>query len=163
MKLIELTKNQFAIVDDVDYETLSKHKWHAKKTRHGYCAARNAAIAPGQRKTEYMHIVIAERCGLNTDMIIDHIDGDSLNNQRNNLRPATNKENCCNRPLKNKNNTAGLKGVTFAKKYNKWQAQIRHNGRRIWLGYFDDVNAAARAYDEKAIELFGEFANPNFK
>lgn len=91
-----------------------------------------------------------------------HRDCDGLNNQRYNLRLATHLQNCHNKAI-GPRNTSGYKGVVWDKGCQKWRAQLHSNGKNYYLGLFVCKEAAARAYDAKAIELFGEFAHTNFK
>jgi hypothetical protein len=92
-------------------------------------------------------------------LFIDHIDSDRTNNRWNNLRLADEKENMQN-VVKRRDKTSKYKGVY--KNKNKWVAEIRPNTGKIVLGYFDDEIEAAKAYDNKALELFGEFSKKNF-
>ena len=102
-------------------------------------------------------IVYALACGVDPgDKQIDHIDGNGENNAPDNLRLATNTENCRNR-RKNSNNKSGKKGVSWANRENKWQARIGINGRKKHLGYFDSVEAASVAYERFACNHFGQF------
>ena len=94
-------------------------------------------------------------------MATDHINGDGLDNRKQNLRICTHAENLRNRRL-GKNNTSGYKGVSWHKLHKLWYAHISHNKKLMSLGYFKDKEEAAKAYDRKAIELFGEFAKLNF-
>ncbi len=87
---------------------------------------------------------------------IDHIDLNSSNNKWDNLREATRKQNSYNRP-KHKNNTSGYKGVTRQPNCNKWKAQIMINRKMIYLGLFQNIEDAAKAYKEAAIKYFGEY------
>ena len=89
-------------------------------------------------------------------MQIDHISGDSQNNSPENLRLASNAENSRNRG-KNRNNTSGRRGVRWMGNRNKWQAQIKINGRACHLGMFTCLDEAAAAYDVAARQYFGEF------
>ena len=91
---------------------------------------------------------------------VDHIDMDKLNNQRANLRLASSSQNHCNIG-KRSNNTSGYKGVTFNKAMRKWVAQIRYQAKQISIWYFDTAEAAAKAYNDKAREIHGEFARLN--
>ena len=96
---------------------------------------------------------------LTRDDIVDHINQDPLDNRRQNLRLATRSQNAANLgPYAN--NTSGYKGVDFNR--GKWRARITQDGVRYFLGTFDTAEDAARAYDQKALELFGEFASLNF-
>jgi hypothetical protein len=104
-----------------------------------------------------MHRVIAARMGLDLSEIIDHMDGNGLNNSRSNLRAATNAQNLQNRG-KQKNNTSGIKGVSWDKARSKWAAEIRSQGKRYHLGRFDTKEEAAEAYRKAAKKLHKEFA-----
>ncbi len=89
---------------------------------------------------------------------IDHIDEDKSNNRIANLREATNAENARNRGAQ-KNNTSGHKGICWDKQNQKWKAEIMVNGKGIFLGRFDDLNDAVRAYGAAAQKYHGDFAN----
>ena len=91
----------------------------------------------------------------------DHIDGNGLNNQRSNLRQCTNEENCMNRQPR-KNCSSDYKGVQLNKLTNKWLAQIKVQGKNIYLGLFGIEEDAGIAYDTAAIKYFGEFSKLNF-
>ena len=89
---------------------------------------------------------------------VDHIDNDKQNNNINNLRYATRKENGQNRRL-GKNNTSGYKGVCFCKREAKWRSQIKIDGISLHLGYFDNIEDAKAARVNKVKQAFGEFTN----
>lgn len=108
-----------------------------------------------------LHRIIAKRMGLDLSEHIDHINGNELDNRRENLRSATNAENLMNQKLCS-NNTSGFKGVIWRKDRNKWQAKIMVHGKTQHLGYSNCKIEAAKAYDNAARELFGEFARLNF-
>lgn len=147
MKHINLTQDKYTIVDDEDYEYLNQWKWCINSN--GY------AIRSEKGKHILMHKVI-----INDKSNVDHINGDRLDNRRNNLRLATHKENMRN---KNKiNNTSSkYKGVTYNKRAKKWKSQITIDKNCIYLGLFENEVDAAKAYNIKAIELFGDFAKLN--
>jgi len=160
MKKIKLTQGKFTLVDDCDYEYLNQWKWYAHRCGNIFYAVR------GSRKDECkkpklirMHRVIVQRMGMEFQEV-DHIDMNGLNNQRFNLRVATHQENAFNQN-KYKNNTSGHKGVDWYKPYQKWRTRIMVNGKNIHLGYFDDIDDAARAYNKAAMQHFGEFARLN--
>src|SRR6478609_5598332 len=94
------------------------------------------------------------------DMWIDHIDNNSLNNKRENLRVTTPHQNSFNKS-KQSNTSSKFKGVSYYVKLKKYRAYISHKGKRINLGYYVNEIDAAKAYNTKAIELFGEYANLN--
>jgi len=160
MKLIPLTQGQFAQVDDEDFEYLNRWKWHAQNSCVGFYACRTNKI-DGKTILTLMHRVInntpkGKQC--------DHKDFNTLNNQKSNLRNCTNQENQCNKRPR-KNSTSKYRGV-LARKYKNnthFIAQIGLNNEKIYLGSFKTEDEAAKAYDKKALELHGEFANINFK
>ena len=96
---------------------------------------------------------------------LDHIDGTPSNNDISNLREATQEENCLNqkktKSINGKPTSSIYKGVSWYKRFKKWQATIRIDGKKKHLGYFTSETDAARAYDKAAIEAFGEFAKIN--
>lgn len=92
---------------------------------------------------------------------VDHWNGDTLDNRRANLRATDPSHNGGNQRVR-RSNSSGYKGVAWVKRNRKWLAQILVNGRSRHLGYHDDIEAAARAYDQAAIEAWGEFACVNF-
>lgn len=92
--------------------------------------------------------------------MLDHKDGDSLNDTWDNFRPCTRSQNQQNRG-RPKNNRSGFKGVSWDKLNNRWVVRIRQpGGKYLNLGRFDDKEAAKAVYDETARKLFGEFARP---
>lgn len=156
---IELTKGKTTLVSDEDYAELSQYKWMASRMRGKYYyAMRSVTIAPKKRKTVLMHRVILNA---GSGQCVDHIDGDGLNNTRNNLRLVTNQENVWNQ-RKRSTNTSGFKGVSWHYPSQKWLAQLCANGKVRHLGLFSTVLDAARAYDTAANKHFGEFARLNF-
>lgn len=92
---------------------------------------------------------------------VDHQDGDGLNNQRRNIRLATNAQNSMNQKPRVKTSSK-YKGVSLDKRHGTWKSQIGKNGAIIWLGQFRSEVEAAKAYDRAAREMFGEFACLNF-
>jgi hypothetical protein len=156
---IKLTQNQYAIVDPEDFETLKQFKWCAAKDYDTYYAIRYARI--GNKKTTVkMHRQIINA---KENEIVDHDDQNGLNNQRYNLRIATAAENNANSKRGMNRGRSKYKGVWWDEKAGEWRAGIKCRGKRIHLGMFDDEIEAAKAYDQAARELHGNFAVLNFE
>lgn len=158
MKEIKLSQGKAALVDDEDFEYLNQWQWYAHNHKHTFYARRHQLKIEGDKKIIYLHRFIMNATDKSE---IDHIDHNGLNCQKSNLRFCTRSKNQMNRSL-SPNHSSKYKGVTWFKRDNKWRAYIKI-GRQIHLGYFDNEIDAAKEYDKKAIELFGEFANINFK
>jgi hypothetical protein len=158
MAEIKLSQSQVTLIDDEDYEWLSKFKWHYSQGGNTGYAKRDIWVK-GKGKVLKMHRIIL---GLNfgDKRQADHINGNGLDNRKGNLRIATKTQNSCNRD-KQINNTSGYKGAFWVKAKKKWKAQIRSNGKSYHLGYFNDVIKAAKAYNKGAIKHHGEFAYQN--
>jgi hypothetical protein len=163
MKLIPLTQGFSTMVDDEYYEELNKHKWYAHRHNNAFYAQRNQKRGEyshrRSRKTIFMHHAIMGDKKIGID--IDHINHNTLDNRKENLRLCTHAEN--RRNSMSVIGTSRYKGVCWHKKKRVWLAQISYNNRTEFLGHYSIEIDAARAYDNKAKELFGEFANINFK
>ncbi len=150
VRRIPLGNGLFALVDAADYRRVSKYRWYAK--RHGRTTY---ATCLRKGRTVYMHrMVVRARKGC----IVDHIDGNGLNNRRCNLRICTHQQNQANRGPRG--GSSRFVGVLRHK--DKWEAGIRYRGKYFYLGLHDDEVEAARARDRKAYELHGEYAYLNF-
>lgn len=150
-KWIPLTRGMWALVDEDDFATLSKHSWHAVISRRGLVYARRRE---GDKRISMHRSLIPIECDE-----IDHINGDTLDNRRSNLRPATHAENMRNSARKS-NSTYRYKGVY--KSGTDWWIRITVDGKQVSIGRFASEGEAARAYDATASDLYGEFARLNF-
>ena len=159
MKRIPLTKGQFALVDDQDYQWLNQWRWRYHKSTNGKTgyAFRNERIGPGKRRHVSMHRLIM---GAGEKQEVDHVDTNGINNQRSNLRVCTRTQNRSNLSAY-RTNTSGFKGVSWDKGARKWAARIAAKGRRIHLGLFTNKIEAAHAYNQAALRYHGEFAHLN--
>jgi len=153
-KIIALTRGQNALVDTEDFEWLSKYNWFAHwcpDTRSFY-----ALRAGPNHRSIPMH---REILNCSPRQQGDHINHDTLDNRKLNLRK-------CRKAMNNRNqrrridNTSGFKGVSWH--YNKWRSRIMVNKIPMNIGGFDTIEEAARAYDAAAKEFHGEFAYFNF-
>ena len=158
---IPLSQGKFAIVDAEDYDRLNQFKWCAVKYGENYYANRNGGKLGKFRRT---FIVKMHREVLNDPpgMIVDHINHNGLDNRKTNLRIVTREQNLWNSRKNISCRTSKYKGVTFFKRDNRWRAYITYKKKHIFIGSFLEEAAAARAYDEKAKELFGQYAFLNF-
>lgn len=173
MKQIQLTQGQFALVDDEDYEELSKYKWYAQYDRgpKSFYAARSSNRTNGSQSTIRMHRYIMRLCGHDlTGMVIDHINHNTLDNRKENLRVCTQYENCMNKDtnkVKLSANSSGYKGVRLNQKkgtrkgapvtYTYWESFIHYKGKRIYLGNFKTKEEAHEAYCKACVKYYGEF------
>lgn len=156
MKTITLSKGQEAMVDDRDYPILNCLRWNAVSNGRVWYAS-NSSLK------KRMHNVLLPVC---SPFLVDHIDGNGLNNQRSNLRMVTVTENNLNHKKskrgKNGKCSSVYKGVSFNKKLNKWAAYITIKFKRVHLGCFNKEIEAAKRYDVFAKNNFGEYAKLNF-
>lgn len=143
----------FAKVDAADFELVASRKWYAV-TRRGITYAE--CCTPVQQMMHRLVMGDAPK-----GMVVDHINGDPLDNRRVNLRFCTQSENSKNR-VGVSSNPSGFKGVSWKSGCGKWRARLMVNRQELALGLFDRAEDAARAYDAAAKEHFGEFAKLNF-
>lgn len=151
--LIPLTQGKFAVVDAQDYDRLSRYKWCAAKSKKTFYAERFSNGRLIKMHREIIHTPKGMQC--------DHINHNGLDNRKSNLRLCTNAENLRNQKPAG-NGSSRYKGVSWSKQRRKWRASICCDYRVRTIGRFDNKPQAAMAYDDKAIELFGEFAYLNF-
>jgi len=153
MKTIKLSDGASAIIDDEDFERVSQFNWHHDPHGAGY-ARRNIKLPDGRWSTQYLHRFIINAEG---GVYVDHKSGDSLDNRKENLRPATMSQNLHNCGLR-KTNTSGVRGVIWCKREQNWRAEIMSDGKRKRLGQFKEKADAAAAYAAADKELHGEFS-----
>lgn len=157
---LRLNKGLVALIDDCDWERLRNFRWRAKwdHRAHSFYVLRDIRGVPGVRlTTRCMHqdILCVER-----GTIVDHVNHNTLDNRRANLRICTASQNMANR-AKQSGTSSRFKGVTLHRKTGRWQAAIFRNGRGFYLGLHSTEEAAAMAYDVAALDKFGEFALTN--
>ena len=157
MKQIPLTQGNFALVDDEDFDWLNQWHWHAHSQKGRFYAARNKGTHPFTTLIR-MHRQIMNAPG---NLHVDHINGNTLDNRRENLRLCTRSENGRNQ-RKRSDNTTGYKGVVLTKSGMKYYAKIVVHQQMIYLGCYATAEEAARAYDEAAKKYHGPFARTNF-
>lgn len=142
--------NNETIIDKEDYEKVKDYRW---------CLSGNNYVMT-QASSNYLllhRFLLIAPDGID----VDHINGNTLDNRKNNLRLAKHYQNMANRG-KQVNNTSGYKGVYLDKRRNTWNSVLQYKDKHLFLGSFKNKIKAALAYDKKALELLGEFAHTNF-
>lgn len=152
MKKINLSgrlgKNKYFFVSDEDFERTSKHTWWLDR------------MGRPQTDIKYKRLLITRFIMTPPNgMVVDHINGDQLNNTRENLRICTREENQRNRTILNKNSTSGHRGVSWDKFRKKWVAQLSIKYKHIYLGRFDKIEDAVSVVSQEIIKRHGEYAN----
>lgn len=162
MKLLDISTpkrpNLFTMVDDEDYDWLNQWKWYPCRDRDGLYALRSKRDYVAKTHTQiYLHRVLMKAP---PGSLVDHKDGNPLNNQKENLRfctPLQNSQNCSKRS----GTTSRFKGVHFCSRDKRWRASIRANSKKIYIGQYTDEVKAAIAYNDAAVKYYGEFARLN--
>jgi hypothetical protein len=157
MKTLPLSRGLTAQVDDEDFEALNKYKWSALKGWRTFYAVRRITLPDGKQHLLLMHREILKETPPYPIAEIDHIDGNGLNNVKTNLRPCSRSENQKNK-RKKRNASSQYKGVIRDKVRGKWRAEIKIDGKRVYLGRFEYEADAARAYNFAAQKHHGQFA-----
>lgn len=154
MKTLPLTRGAVALIDDSDLEFLNQWKWTAFN-----CSGKLYAARKENRRLIFLHRFLM---GVEDDLQVDHWDGCSLNNQKSNLRVSNQSQNMGNRRM-SKNNSSGFKGVSKRQRKDgvAFHAVIGHNGKAKHIGAFRTPEEAAKAYDDAAVEQWGQFARTN--
>ena len=129
--------------------------------QHGYCYVKLSSNVGNLATTIHVLVATAFIPKIDGSEFVDHIDHDRTNNHTNNLRWVTRQENCCNRTKQSSRTSSQYKGVCFRSDRNRWVAEITANGKKKHIGYFANEIDAGKAYNEKAIELHGEYASLN--
>jgi hypothetical protein len=156
---IPLGEDLFASVDPQDFYWLNRYHWSPRRNNNRIYAIR-FRNDPG-KKTK---IVSMHRLLMNPPprLLVDHRNGDSLDNRRDNLRIATHSQNQFNKAKTRLKTSSSFVGTYLEKRSGLWPAKISHHGKSIWLGRFKSESAAAKAYDKAAKKYHGEFARLNF-
>lgn len=158
MKEIALNRGYTTTVDNQDFDWLNQWRWHAWESRGKLYVCRSDSR--GNRFRMHREIMRPPE-----GLVVDHIDGNPLNNQRANMRICTQGENVRNRSkVRTRPTSSQYKGVWLSKQalIKPWRAYIRLNGKPTYIGTYELEADAARAYDEAAWEQWGEFAKLNF-
>ncbi len=160
MKTLNLSQGYSVIVDDSDFEELSKHKWYAALRKHTVYATRNFRDENGKPGLIMMHRQIMG--AVDKSLFVDHINHNGLDNRRENLRIVTVAVNNANRRPTVAGGKSIFKGVFWDKELLSWAAYITKDGKRHKIGNFEDDVEAARAYDAEALIFWGLGADVNF-
>jgi hypothetical protein len=156
---IELGEDEWTIVEPGDYYRFGQFRWNIGGRGRNIYACRTIRMEDGKTKMALLHRAIMEAP---PGLLVDHKNGDTLDNRRANLRLATHAENTQNRRKTKSKTSSQFIGVYLEKRSGRWAAKIKHRERCIWLGRFKSETEAAKAYDEAAGKYRGEFARLNF-
>ncbi len=156
-KKIPLTQGKFAIVDDKDFDYLNQWKWRISEWKGSKYAVREVRINKKQHTIRMHRLIMKAILGQE----IDHRNHNGLDNRKGNLRFCSHKQNLQN-SKKRQNCSSKFKGVCWDKIQQQWAVRLGPRLGRIWVGRFDSEIEAAKAYDYKAKEVYGEFAYANF-
>jgi hypothetical protein len=156
---VPLTRGLYATIDEEDLPLVTGRSWWALKTPNSHTYYAMAWFGDREKKGGRCRLMHSLILGAGPKQRIDHVNGDGLDNRRENIRFATHAQNIANSGL-SKANRSGYKGVS--RHGSKWAAFITKDYKGHYIGLFSDPKEAARAYDEKARELFGEYARLNF-
>ena len=154
-KIIPLSKGKFAIIDEDDFELISKYKWSATEPDHRRCiyARTNIKGADGKYYTERMHrLILGMKKG--DGKIVDHINGDGLDNRKSNLRISSSSDNAANVPI-HRGNKSGYKGVSFLKDRGTWRTEVRRNLITVYRSNSKCVHLAGLKYNDNAVRVHG--------
>lgn len=149
MASIEIAPGQSVLIDDDQYEEIAAHRWRAQKGKHTHYAAMNGGVL--------MHRLIMRAT---KGDIVDHVNGDGLDNRKENLRLCSNAENMMN-ARKIAGRSSRFKGVSWNKDRSQWYSTIEKDGKRKFLGGYKDEAVAAKQYDNAALRMFGSYAKTN--
>ena len=157
---IRMAQPRYAKVDPADYKRLRKYEWFAEKgTRNFYAVRRANDPKRSKFAVIYMHRELIE---VGDGLLIDHVNQNSMDNRKANLRGATRAQNLRNRKKFSNSSGSKYKGIYRRKNYRKWLARITFEKKTIHLGCFRDEIEAAKAYDRAAMKYHKEFACLNF-
>lgn len=150
---IQLTRGLITLIDEADYEWVSRRIWH--ESSGGYATTRkfdSEWVRGTPRKVAMHRMMLNPPPGLE----VDHINGNRLDNRRENLRLVTRSQNICN--SRNRPNKWGLRGVYYHSQSALWVARITIQRKTHYLGYYKTAEEAHEAYKKAAINYHGEYA-----
>jgi hypothetical protein len=150
MKITLQNGREFQI-DECDIELVKAHKWNVHMMKKGYKYVYRFEKSGNKRVMIYLHRQIMS---CENHLFVDHINGDTLDNRRSNLRVSTNRQNQWNQ--KRIRGVVPFKGVTFEN--GKYRSRIRINGKKLNVGRFDTAQEASYAYNKASKEAFGSYS-----
>lgn len=169
---LPLPSGLFALIDAEDADRICAHRWHLKRRKskpNELYVQRTVRLGSGRLAPKTAIVIHREVMRAQPYELIDHRNGNGLDNRKENLRRTDTRGNARNIHHAKNRRAGGFKGVSFNKNAGKWEAGIgagplKANGKhaRLYLGLFDEAADAARAYDAAALKHFGEFAALNF-
>lgn len=160
-RTINLTQGKSTVVDASEYEDLIQFNWFANEAHGVWYAVRQVRVTDKKgcrQRKEWMHRrILGLPLEVSDKKLGDHINGDTLDNRKSNLRVLDKRGNTLNRKTQ-KNNTSGMRGVCWHKRVGAWQVRVANRGSRLHLGYFSNLENAIQAYKEAAVVYHGKLA-----
>lgn len=155
---IKIAKNRYALVDDEDAERVSSVDWHLRRSANTFYAGTSSQRIGKNNRLMHRMILHAP-----VGTMVDHINGNGLDNRRCNLRLVTPRQNAQNQFLQEREDgkSSRFKGVYWSDGAGLWLASIKLDAGKRFIGSFEDEVEAARAYDAAAVQFFGEYARTN--
>jgi hypothetical protein len=155
IKLYSKLQTTETIIDKHDHNRVKNYRWYRNGTD-GYVLTNYKDLVGNYHKLFLHHLI----CPCDSGYVVDHINGDILDNRRHNLRVCTHTQNIQNQRLRT-NNTSGAKGVVWHKRDHIWEVSITSNGTRHYLGRYKSKIDAINAYNKASMEFHGAFSNTN--
>lgn len=157
-RTIALSGGHVLIVDEADYPLAASRVWHPQQGKAGSHYAAVTRTVNGRQVKCYLH---REIVGASRGQRVDHVNGNGLDNRRENLRLCSNADNMRNMRVSQARGSSRFKGVSWFVRHELWRAYIVVDYKQIHLGYFKSEHEAAEAYNAAARERFGKFARLN--
>lgn len=155
MKKVKLTQRKYTLIDDRDFKKVNEYKWCATKGGSNiFYAVRRLTISKNKIRLFYLHHAIL---GKKKNKVVDHINGNSLDNRRSNLQFVTYSQNSMKRHNRS-HNKSGYRGVYLHNRGNRWIAQIRLKNKSFYIGSFINKKDAALAFNKMAKKFYKKFA-----
>ncbi len=155
MKKIKLSQNKYALIDNEDYDRINQWSWYYHT---GYARRCIYPYGRGKTITLFLHRIVFNRKKWRGDEEVDHINGNTLDNRKKNLRICSRAENMMNQKNLHKKSYSGIRGIHWDKNYQKWSVHIKIGGIQKYFGSFETIQQARKVHKKEVVGLFGKFS-----